>query len=199
MAPLVQSCCFKFNTRTGSMLIGALLFIFALIFLLVTIGLVAGWEDFDTTFLDDNLNNAGSNKTLGEEDRTKLETLRQTFQEEIRPVWKKEFISLYCFLPWYAIVNLLLIIGAKKEIKILLLLWIAATLVFIIWTFVLVSVMFGYDSTPNFVAGVAVAQLCNFMVNLCLIVVVFSFYQELKAKTIKDVGRNNEGLTEETT
>ena len=40
------------------------------------------------------------------------------------------------------------------------------TLVFIIWTFVLVSVMFGYDSTPNFVAGVAVAQLCNFMVNL---------------------------------
>ena len=25
----------------------------------VTIGLVAGWEDFDTTFLDDNLNNAG--------------------------------------------------------------------------------------------------------------------------------------------
>ena len=42
-----------------------------------------------------------SNKTLGEEARTKLETLRQTFQEEIRPVWKKEFISLYCFLPWY--------------------------------------------------------------------------------------------------
>ena len=36
MAPLVQSCCFKFNTRTGSMLIGALLFIFALIFLLVS-------------------------------------------------------------------------------------------------------------------------------------------------------------------
>ena len=32
-----------------------------------------------------------------------------------------------------------------------------------------------------------------------LIVVVFSFYQELKAKTIKDVGHNNEGLTEETT
>ena len=42
-----------------------------------------------------------SNTTLGKEVRTKLETLRQTFQEEIRPVWKKEFISLYCFLPWY--------------------------------------------------------------------------------------------------
>ena len=25
----------------------------------------------------------------------------KTFQEDIRPVWKNEFISLYCFLPWY--------------------------------------------------------------------------------------------------
>jgi len=27
-----------------------------------------------------------------------------------------------------------------------------------------VSVMFGYDTTPNFVAGVAVAQIANFAV-----------------------------------
>ena len=32
--------------------------------------------------------------------REKLESLREAFQKEIRPVWKKEFISLYCFLPW---------------------------------------------------------------------------------------------------
>ncbi len=26
--------------------------------------------------------------------------IRDAFQKEVRPVWKKEFISLYCFLPW---------------------------------------------------------------------------------------------------
>ena len=96
--------------------------------------------------------------------REKLETLKDIFQEEIRPVWKKEFISLYCFLPWYALVNLLLVIAARKEIKILVLLWIAFTVGFLIWSFVLVSIMFGYDTTPGFVAGVGIAQLFNFII-----------------------------------
>jgi hypothetical protein len=40
------------------------------------------------------------NTTIAKDLRVKLEKLSKTFQEEIRPVWKKEFISLYCFLPW---------------------------------------------------------------------------------------------------
>jgi hypothetical protein len=88
----------------------------------------------------------------------------KTFQEDIRPVWKKEFISLYCFLPWYALVNLFLIIGSLKEIRSLLVLWIAFTVGFLVWSFVLVSVMFAYDTTPNFVGGVAIAQLTNFAI-----------------------------------
>ena len=65
----------------------------------------------------------------------------------------------------YALVNLLLIVGAKKEIKSLILLWIFFTLGFLIWSFVLVSIMFSYDTTPNFVAGVGMAQLCNFCIS----------------------------------
>ena len=64
----------------------------------------------------------------------------------------------------YALVNLLLVIGAKKEIKILVLVWIAFTIGFLIWSFVLVSIMFGYDTTPGFVAGVGIAQLFNFII-----------------------------------
>ena len=105
-----------------------------------------------------------SNSTIAQELREKLETLKDIFQEEIRPVWKKEFISLFCFLPWYALVNLLLVIAARKEIKILVLLWIAFTVGFLIWSFVLVSIMFGYDTTPGFVAGVGIAQLFNFII-----------------------------------
>jgi hypothetical protein len=53
--PIVNSCCFKGSTRTGSMVIGVLLLIFCIAFLGVTIGLVAGWDDFDTEFLDNTL------------------------------------------------------------------------------------------------------------------------------------------------
>jgi len=183
---VLDSCCFKFSTKTGSIIIGAILFIFSVIFLFVTIGLVAGWEGFDTTFLDDRLSSFG-NSSIAKELRDKLTKLAKTFQEDIRPVWKNEFISLYCFLPWYALVNILLIVGAKKEIKSLILLWIFFTLGFLIWSFVLVSIMFSYDTTPNFVAGVGVAQLCNFCICASFILVVFSFYQELMAKTIKEV------------
>ena len=52
---VVDSCCFKCSTKTGSVIIGALLLIFCVGFLIVTIGLVAAWEDFDTQFLDDRL------------------------------------------------------------------------------------------------------------------------------------------------
>jgi len=183
---VLHSCCFKFSLKTGTMIIGALLFSFSIIFLLVTIGLVAGWEDFDTSFLDDRILNQ-SNSSIAQELREKLETLKDIFQEEIRPVWKKEFISLYCFLPWYALVNLLLVIAARKEIKILLLLWIAFTVGFLIWSFVLVSIMFGYNTTAGFVAGVGIAQLFNFIIMIGFVLVVFSFYQEMVAQTIKEV------------
>ena len=53
--PVVNSCCFKCSNRTGSVIIGALLFVFCLAFLGVCIGLVAGWDDFDTDFLDNTL------------------------------------------------------------------------------------------------------------------------------------------------
>ena len=138
--PIVNSCCFKFSNKAGSIVIGALLFVFTVAFLAVTIGLVAGWEDFDTDFLDDRINRL--NSTTGEKIRQEYEELKAAFQKDIRPVWKKEFISLYCFLPWYALVNILLIIGAKKGIKVLVILWILFTLGFLVWSFVLISIMF---------------------------------------------------------
>jgi uncharacterized membrane protein len=52
---IVDSCCFKWSTKTGTIIIGSLLLIFSIGFLIVTIGLVAAWEDFDTQFLDDRL------------------------------------------------------------------------------------------------------------------------------------------------
>ena len=58
----------------------------------------------------------------------------------------------------------MLVIAARKEIKILLLLWIAFTVGFLIWSFVLVSIMFGYNTTAGFVAGVGIAQLFNFII-----------------------------------
>ena len=87
----------------------------------------------------------------------------------------------------YAFVNLLLVLGAIKEIKLLVIVWIFSTLGFLIWSFALVSIMFAYDTTPGFVAGVAIAQLFNFTICIGFILVVFSFYQELVAKTIKEV------------
>jgi hypothetical protein len=50
-----DSCCYKWSTKTGSIVIGTLLLVFSVCFLIVTIGLVAAWEDFDTQFLDDRL------------------------------------------------------------------------------------------------------------------------------------------------
>ena len=64
-----------------------------------------------------------------------------------------------------------LIIGSLKEIRSLLLLWIAFTVGFLIWTFVLVAIMFTYDTTPNFVGGVAIAQLSNFAISGWLVII----------------------------
>ena len=36
----------------------------------------------------------------------------------LEPVWKKQFISLFAFLPWYGLADVLLILGAVKEIKV---------------------------------------------------------------------------------
>ncbi len=43
------------------------------------------------------------NSSTAEKLKDELDELRDAFQKEIRPVWKKEFISLYCFLPWYIV------------------------------------------------------------------------------------------------
>ena len=40
------------------------------------------------------------NTTMSESVRDELKQAMEIFQEDIRPVWKKEFVSLYCFLPW---------------------------------------------------------------------------------------------------
>ena len=71
----------------------------------------------------------------------------------------------------YSLINLCLIIGSLKEIRSLLLLWIAFTVGFLIWTFVLVAIMFTYDTTPNFVGGVAIAQLSNFAICGWLVII----------------------------
>ena len=59
MMPVTNSCCYKLSNRKGTIVIGALLLAFSVGFLIVTIGLVAGWEDFDTKFLDDSLDKYG--------------------------------------------------------------------------------------------------------------------------------------------
>ena len=55
MIPITDSCCFKLSNRSGSVVIGTLLLVFCIAFTGVAVGLVAGWEDFDTKFLDDRL------------------------------------------------------------------------------------------------------------------------------------------------
>ena len=81
-----------------------------------------------------------------------------------------EIIFLY-LCTRYSLINLCLIIGSLKEIRSLLLLWIAFTVGFLIWTFVLVAIMFTYDTTPNFVGGVAIAQLSNFAICGWLVII----------------------------
>ena len=42
---------------------------------------------------------------------------------------------------------MLLIIGAVKEIRVLLIIWVVATLAVLVWEFVLLSILFSYDTT----------------------------------------------------
>jgi hypothetical protein len=90
---------------------------------------------------------------------------------------KNEFISLFAFLPWYALANVLLILGGVKEIRALLLVWLVATFVSLVWEFTLLSILFSYDTTVGFVLTFAMLHLINFGIVSYFILVVFSFYQ----------------------
>ena len=84
---------------------------------------------------------------------------------------------MFCFLPWYGLANVLLVLGAVKEIRALLLVWLAATVISLVWNFVLLSILFSYDTTVGLVLTFAVLHLVNFIVVSYFMLVVFSFYQ----------------------
>jgi len=188
------------SNRSGTIAIGGFLLVFTIILLGVSVGFIAGWEDFDTSFLVDASNKLRSQ--CEQEDyvgnctnrewvaakvdnlQVKLNNISETLQE-IGPVWKKQFISLFAFLPWYGLANVILIIGAVKEIRILLIIWGVATLAALVWEFVLLSILFTYDTTVGFVLTLAILQLVGFSVFSYFILIVFSFYQEMTAQTIK--------------
>lgn len=107
--------------------------------------------------------------------------------KEIGPVWKNEFISLFCFMPWYALINLLLIIGAVKEIRGLLLVWLVATVIALVWEFVLLSILFSFDTTVGFVLTLSVLHLFNFVLLSYFILVVFSYYQVCPTTQCKSI------------
>ena len=85
------------------------------IFFLASVGFIAGWEHFDTSFLVDASNKIRSrcleedyvgNCTKREWVANKVDNLQVKLNnisdtlKEIGPVWKNEFISLFSFLPW---------------------------------------------------------------------------------------------------
>jgi len=204
--PVLDSCCCKFSNKNGSIAIGVLLLAGSLVLLGVSVGFVAGWEEFDLSFLVDASNrlrdscakskmnaNYTGNCTKREWAWTQVDSLHErlnnvsTVLQDIGPVWKNEFISLYNFLPWYALANVLLIVGGIKEIRGLLLIWMVATVITLIWEFTLLSILFSYDTTFGFVLTFAMLQLANFGLNGYFLLVVFSFYQELTAQRIKDI------------
>merc|ERR1711997_225260 len=208
--PALDSCCGVSN-KTGTIAIGTFLLCFSIVFLGVSIGFIAGWEEFDTSFLVDASNKlkescqdpdypsqTNCTKRLwvaGEVDnlQAKLNNISNTLRD-IGPVWKNQFISLFAFLPWYGFANVLLILGAVREIRLMLVVWMLATLTALVWEFVLLSILFSYDTTVGFVVGLAVMQLIGFSVFCFFLIIVFSFYQELTAQTIKDIitGKNLE-------
>ena len=91
--------------------------------------------------------------------------------------------------------NVFLILGSVKEIRFALLIWILATIVTLIWEFVLLSILFSYDTTvgksilsetfelksyetiTEFVLILAILHLLNFILLSYFIIVVFSYYQ----------------------
>ena len=95
--------------------------------------------------------------------QAKLNNISDTLRD-IGPVWKNQFISLFAFLPWsdlsrdilptklqccprYGFANVLLILGAVREIRLMLVVWMLATLTTLVWEFVLLSILFSYDTT----------------------------------------------------
>ena len=57
-----------------------------------------------------------------------------------------ETIKLRC-CPRYGFANVLLILGAVREIRLMLVVWMLATLTALVWEFVLLSILFSYDTT----------------------------------------------------
>ena len=54
---------------------------------------------------------------------------------------------IQCNTNRYGFANVLLILGAVREIKVMLLVWLVATLAALVWEFVLLSILFSYDTT----------------------------------------------------
>lgn len=204
-------CCLKFSNKHGSVAIGVFLLSFSIILTGVSVGFIAGWEQFDTSFLVDASNKIRQpcleeeyvgNCTKRDWIADKVENLQEKLDnlshilKQIGPVWKNEFISLFNLLPWYALANVLLIVGSLKEIRFLLILWMIATIVSLIWEFTLLSILFSYDTTIGFVIIFSVLHLLNFILISYFLLVVFSFFQELTARKIKDliIGRAEEYL-----
>eukprot|EP00088_Acartia_fossae_P066874 TRINITY_DN8310_c0_g1_i1.p1 TRINITY_DN8310_c0_g1~~TRINITY_DN8310_c0_g1_i1.p1 ORF type:complete len:216 (+),score=48.68 TRINITY_DN8310_c0_g1_i1:62-709(+) len=197
--PVLDACCFKGSNKTGSIAIGVILLVCSIIFLGVVIGFVAGWEKVDSNFLlkvsdrirdpcrEPDYKGNCTNREWWAERVDSLQIKWDKLNEDVKTIWKNEFISLYCLIPWYCLANILLIIGAYKEIKILLLVWIAASLITLIWLFVLLAIIFSYTSTIEFVLTLALLQILCFFVLAYFMVVVFSFYQELVAKTLRSL------------
>ena len=50
-----MAVCYKGSLKTGTMVIGLTLLIFTLAFLFTTVGILADWKKFDSSFLDDRL------------------------------------------------------------------------------------------------------------------------------------------------
>ena len=94
--------------------------------------------------------------------------LRTTRKYSFDPYYRKAeevLLSHFsCFFDRYALANILLIIGAKRETPMMVLVWLVATVGFLIWSFVLVAIMFAWDTTSRFVGGIAMAQLINFAI-----------------------------------
>jgi hypothetical protein len=59
---------------------------------------------------------------------------------------KKKNPELFILLR-YGLANVLLIVGAVKQARVLLLVWLAATLLSLIWEFVLLAILFAFDTT----------------------------------------------------
>lgn len=55
--------------------------------------------------------------------------------------------------------------------------WILATIIALVWQFVLLSVLFSYDTTLGFVLTFAILHLANFTLLSYFMIVVFSYYQ----------------------